>query len=232
MKNIAIIICLHGDELFGLEVMDKLDENIPVFIGNPKAIQKKVRYIDIDLNRAFPGKKDGNYEERRAFYLMNKLKKFKHVIDIHSSSSNLELFGILTEPNKEKLQLAKKLGLKKIVLMSEKLANGNSLIDNHDCAISLEIGPHEKKENVDEVIKIINNPSNHKDDYKSKMFKVFDIIKGNETKLFIKNFQEVKKGELITKDMKAEFDFIPVFVGEKAYKNIICLAAKLYKDKN
>ena len=45
----------------------------------------------------------------------------------------------------------------------------------------------------------------------------------------MENFKPVKKGDLIAKGEKeyyAEFDFIPIFVGEKAYKGILCMATR------
>jgi succinylglutamate desuccinylase len=232
MENSAVVVCLHGDELFGLEVIDNISKEIPVFIGNPLAIENKKRFMDTDLNRAFPGKEDGNYEEKRAVFLLDKIKDFKCVIDIHSSSGNMELFGIITKPNDEKMELAKKLGLKKLVIMPSSFASGGALIDHVGCGMSLEIGPHEKKENVDEVIKAINNSSNgFKGDVKTEIYEVFDMIKGEENvEMFIKNFEFVKKGDLIARGEKeyyAEFDFYPIFVGEKAYKGILCLATKI-----
>ena len=57
------------------------------------------------------------------------------------------------------------------------------------------------------------------------------MIKGEENvEMFIKNFEFVKKGDLIARGEKeyyAEFDFYPIFVGEKAYKGILCLATKI-----
>jgi len=230
MKNIAIVICLHGDELFGLEIMDKLSKNIPVFIGNPLAIEKRRRFIDMDLNRSFPGDEKGSYEEKRAAYLLNELKNFDCVIDIHSSSCDLELFGIITKVNEKNLALANKLGLKKLIIMSEKVGLGKSLIDHVPCGISLEIGPHEKKENIDEVIKAINN-SNGVEEHEIEFLEVFSVIPKIERniKILINNFKPVKKGSLIAKGKKdyyAEEDFIPLFVGEKAYENVLCLATR------
>ncbi len=59
MKNIALVVGLHGDEPFGLEVAEKFSNIIPSFIGNPLALEKGVRYIELDLNRVFPGKEMG-----------------------------------------------------------------------------------------------------------------------------------------------------------------------------
>mgnify|MGYP001563186981 CR=1 FL=1 len=235
MENLAVVVCLHGDETFGLKIKEKL-LNVPVFVGNPEAVKKDVRYIDSDLNRCFPGRADGDYEEKRANELLKELTKFEYILDIHSSSCDLDLFGIITKPNIKKINFAKKIGLKRAIIMSEKIASGKSLIDNVPCGISLEIGPHKKKENVDQVLSSINNLLNDKilSDNRLELFEVFDIIpREDNLKYLIENFRPVKKGDLIAEGNKkcyAPFDFIPVFVGEKAYKNIACFAMKKILD--
>lgn len=234
MRDIGIVVCLHGNEHIGLEVNKKLNIGLPIFIANPLAVKNNVRFIDSDMNRSFPGKIDGNYEERQAYHLLKQIKKFKHVIDVHSSSCKIELFGIITKPNAEKLHLAKKMGIKKVVLMNEIFAKGTSMIDNLDCAISLEVGPHNRKENLSEVIDLIKNLKNNlnKDcsNFKLEIFEVTKILFGeNISKFYIENFKEVKKGDLIAESDKkhyAQFDFFPIFVGEDAYKGIICMATK------
>lgn len=235
MENTAVVVCLHGDELFGLEILDRLQNKIPVFVGNLEAIEKRVRYIDSDLNRVFPGDANGNYEEKRAVELLEKIKPYKYIVDIHSSSSDLELFGIITKPNDEKIELAKKLGLKKLVIMPEFFASGKSLIDFADCGISLEIGPHEVKKNIDEIVDAITNSPDSQNEL--QMYEIAKGIEGeNIEDFFIKNFQEVKKGDLIArspeKEYYAEDDFIALFVGEKAYKGLICLVIKKMDEIN
>jgi succinylglutamate desuccinylase len=226
----AIVVCLHGNELFGLDILDRLSGRFSVYLGNPLAITKKTRFIDEDLNRAFPGNINGNYEQKRADNLLKKLKGHKQIIDVHSSSSNIELFGILTNPKRENIDLAKKLGLKKVVIITPKFADKKALIDYVDCGISLEVGPHGREENVQEIINAIENLD--KDNLSDpEIFEVFDIIKSEEENLEpqIENFKAVKKGDLIAKGAKeyyAQEDFIPVFVGEESYKGILCLAIK------
>lgn len=238
MNEIGIVVCLHGNEPLGLDVIKKIDSNIPTFVGNPLALKKNVRFLEVDMNRCFPGKINGKHEEKEACNLLEKVKGFKYLIDIHSSSCNIELFGILTKPNKEKVNLAKKMGLKKIVIMKDNFAKGLSLIDHLNCAISIEVGPHARKKNVSEIVEAIQNLSkNIGQDCSHKEidgFEIFDIIPGDKiTKYHIKNFEEIKKNQLIAEGEKkyyAPFNFFPIFVGEDAYKGIICMAAKKVVD--
>jgi len=230
--KIAVVACLHGDEIYGLEVGKRLPINFSFFIANKEAIRENKRFIDTDLNRCFPGKESGNNEEIIAYELINRLYGFDCVIDLHSTSNKCPLFGIITKVNKEKIELAKLLRLKKLVIMIPSYASGKALIDFVKCGISLEVGPHDRKQNVDEAVNAIK--SLLKNDSKKdelKVYEVFDIIRGKVSKILINNFQEVKKGQTIAINknglkIQALFDFTAVLVGEKAYDNVLCLACK------
>ncbi len=229
--KIAIICCLHGNEKYGLDVVRELPYSLPFFIGNKKAMIEDKRFIDSDLNRCFPGKLNGNYEEKLACELVEFLKDFDYVIDLHSSSNECPLFGVITKSNIEKINLAKSLGLKKLVIMPNYFAKGNSLIDFVKCGISLEIGPHERKENVEEVTeKILNLVENKLTQENIDIFEVVSVIKKQaEGEILIKNFEKVNHKDILIRgdtNQFAESDFIPILVNEKAYEDILCLVVK------
>lgn len=234
--KLCVVVSLHGDEPFGVEVMEKLSGTMPVIVGNPKAIERGVRYIDSDLNRAFPGNNQGNYEERRAAELTEKLKEYDYVIDVHSSVCDFELFGIILKPTKEKIDLAKKMGLKKLVVVKDEIFKGQALIEHVKCGISLEVGPHERENNVEEVTRAIRRLMEEENEKgEIELFEVFDIIKGDiKASKNLANFKEVKKGETIAEGddcLFAPFDFVPIFVGEQAYEGVLCLAARKISEK-
>ena len=198
-----------------------------IIIGNKKATLQDRRFIESDMNRIFPGKENGNYEEKETFKLNQKLKNFNQVIDLHSTSNECPLFGIITKPNKEKIKLAKKLGLNKLLIMPENFASGKALIDHHKLGISLEIGPHGDRKRTEEVIsKITNYICNKPQDQNLEIYEPIEIIKRTKDKILIENFKEVKKGQLITESQIAEYNFIPILVGEKSYSDVLCLACK------
>ncbi len=229
MKNLAIVCCLHGNERYGFEV-GKNQSFFPFFISNKKAFIKNKRFIDADLNRCFPGKKDGNYEEKTAYNLMKKLKNFYYIVDLHSSSNKCPMFGIITKPNPEKIEFAKQLGLKRLVIMPEFFASGKALIDFVDCGISIEVGPHNRKENTTEAEQLIKNIIENRIVNDMEIFEVFNIIKKSKENILINNFENIAKGRVIARDISgvqlAEYDFTAVLVGEDAYKNILSLACK------
>jgi len=221
----TIIACMHGNEPYGKQVIAKLPKDTPAFIANEKAVEENLRFINQDLNRSFPGKKNGNHEEMVAFNLLKKIKNHDHVIDLHSSSNDCPMFGIITKPTLEKIMFAKKLGLKKLVIMPEVFGSGGALIDHVKCGISIEVGPHERKKNVNEVLELISNMDNQKD-IALEIFRVEEVVKKKTGQIKMKNFQNIEKGQIIQGKTKAKKDFTAVLVNEKAYKSILCLAAK------
>jgi succinylglutamate desuccinylase len=225
MGKIAIVFCLHGNEKYGAEVVAKLSVSHSHFFANEKAFEKNVRFIDVDLNKVFPGKIDGNHEERLAFRLKNKLKDFDRVLDLHSSSNDCPLFGIVTNPTIGQIKFAKHLGLKRLVIISGEFAKGTALIDHVKCGLSLEIGPHNGKGNVEEVLKVIHN-LNSKIDEPMEIFKLEEFIMKHSNDVMLKNFCGIKKGGLVEDGRIAEKDFIPVLVNEEAYGDILCWACR------
>ncbi len=116
IKNIAIVGGTHGNEYTGVYLIRKLrinqfqekwnGLNIDLLIGNPKAYEKCVRFIDHDLNRSF-GKKDltdfelPGYEANRAKVISQKIDspKTDFIIDLHTTSANMGVSIILVNDN-------------------------------------------------------------------------------------------------------------------------------------
>ena len=132
-----------------------------------------------------------------------------------------------TEPP---IELAKKLGLKRLVIMPDFFASGKALIDFVKCGISIEVGPHEREENINEVLELIKNFAENKTlNENIEIFEIFDVINKEEPEITINNFEDIKKGDIIAignTNQIADFDFIPVLVNEEAYEGILCLACR------
>ena len=100
-KRVCIVTGTHGDELEGQYVcfklakllqenLDKLDGTVDIYPAlNPMGIDTLSRGIpgfDLDMNRIFPGAKNGVMAERMAYYALEDMKGADMVIDIHSSN--------------------------------------------------------------------------------------------------------------------------------------------------
>ena len=102
MNKKLIIICTHANEKYGLEVQKQIGSKYEFLIGNPLAMEKNIRFVESDLNRSFPGNISGTYEEKRAVEILKVIKKYEFIIDLHSTSENHPLIGIITKPTYKK----------------------------------------------------------------------------------------------------------------------------------
>lgn len=100
-KRICIVTGTHGDELEGqyvcFEFIRRLNESIEYLDGvvevypalNPLGVDSVTRGIptfDLDMNRIFPGDKNGHLIEHTAYEIIQDLKGADMVIDIHASN--------------------------------------------------------------------------------------------------------------------------------------------------
>ena len=120
MQNkILITVATHGDEGFSIPVVQKLAIKFKFdwLISNPKALEQKKRYLDVDMNRCAPGDQNSKlYEESRVSQIIQIAKDYHFVIDIHGTVSDSGLFVILSNPSMVNIEFAKKINLKNVVL--------------------------------------------------------------------------------------------------------------------
>ena len=89
------VCCTHGNERVGCFIHDNYstgkNDNFEweSIIANPEAMYLNKRYIQQDLNRVFPGKADGNYEERLAYQISQILPNYDLVLDWHQSITDI-----------------------------------------------------------------------------------------------------------------------------------------------
>lgn len=103
-NKILFILGTHGDERIGSHVIKILNQGnkeiADYIIGNPKAFEKNKRFIDVDLNRVYPGnEKSKYYEEKQAFKNFQTAKQYKYVIDIHEAKKSKHDFIIIPKNN-------------------------------------------------------------------------------------------------------------------------------------
>ena len=107
--TILILAALHGNEVNGPEVCFRISNELKpkemagnviiVPIANPLAYNARMRKTPQDgkdLNRCFPGKRDGSLTDKLAYTIFNSLvKKSDFMVDIHSGSEHFRLVPFL-----------------------------------------------------------------------------------------------------------------------------------------
>ncbi len=243
---ISIVGCLHGNEIIGKRVIDKLKDicllkgSLKLIVANEKAIQKKQRIVDGDLNRSFPGKKNGNYEERLAHSISKEIKDSDIVIDIHATTSNFDRIAIVTNLRKTTRNILRLVPCKKVALIRKNVFGGGEMIRYAKTGLAIEYGPNKKgtnyKKALFEIVAILKNLGMIKGSKLNSTKKELYTVTGSyevhlpfKTNKNILNFKLIKKGKVIGwsagKEIKSNKNFYPIFIGEESYRGILAITA-------
>lgn len=249
--SVCIVGCLHGDEIIGKKVIEALGKleikkgNILTIIANPQALLHKKRYIDQDLNRSFPGDVNGNAEQKIASRLLNIIKGYDLVVDIHATNSNIDNLAIITKLNKGTKAALKFLPIQKIAIVKQKVFGGHELISHCRVGISLEYGPdksgHNYKLALQHVIKLLiglGMVAGTKKYYRNKILYTvsgrYTVDKKFQQNATLNDFKLIKKGQIIghmqKNIIKSDKTFYPLFLGKGHYEETLALVAKEKKS--
>ncbi|MFA6593669.1 MAG: succinylglutamate desuccinylase/aspartoacylase family protein [Candidatus Buchananbacteria bacterium] len=124
-KKILLVVATHGDETIGIEAIKilanyNLEKYFDILIANPRAWKSNKRFIDIDLNRCYPGnKKSRLYEQKIAAENLACAMNYKYIIDIHEAKAGIDDFIIEPRENISTKFPLDFLNLKKVLLWPE-----------------------------------------------------------------------------------------------------------------
>ncbi|ESP87152.1 succinylglutamate desuccinylase/aspartoacylase domain-containing protein [Candidatus Halobonum tyrrellensis] len=101
VPEVAVVGGLHGDEPCGPAAVERLvaadpdvERPVKLIVANEEALERDVRYVDEDLNRAFPGDPDADTHERRlASHIARELEGCT-TLSLHSTQSYAEPFAL------------------------------------------------------------------------------------------------------------------------------------------
>lgn len=233
-KNTLVIVCTHGDEQIGEHAIkslrnQKIDFAFDVEIGNPQALKKGVRFIDVDQNRIAPGNLTSSlYEERRVAELLQKAINYDYVIDIHGTKSNSGIFIIIPKLTNDNIIFAMQLPIKKIVIwenVSKKKKYGpiTKFVKN---GIGIEAGPKNNKKVLTQLTNILKKINSNIKNIKSNLTKkeIKTIAKYKE---FYRVYGSLSPDEILNKNKKM-FNFIKYKNGKEYFYPLL---PREYKGK-
>ena len=112
----VILAGVHGDERGGIDAFQKILHNLKIqngkvffILGNPRAIEKGVRFTESNLNRMFKDdtliskEEKETYEYKRAQFLKTYLDQASALLDIHSSFTPKSQPFVIAEPNSSEI---------------------------------------------------------------------------------------------------------------------------------
>jgi len=100
--EVAVVGGIHGDEPCGVRAVERLldaDEEftrpVAFIIANERAVERGERYVDVDLNRAFPGDTSADAHERRLAAALTDELAGCTVLALHSTQSHADPFAVV-----------------------------------------------------------------------------------------------------------------------------------------
>lgn len=158
---LAVVVGQHGDEPCGERAMERLlaADDLQVtgavlfVVANERAAEAGVRFVDVDLNRAYPGDPDADaYEVRLASDLLDVVDDLP-VLDLHSTVSTAEPFALYQRLTPETRRLLERTGLDRAVDIRTEAGGMTAHVDG----VAVECGRKGSAAAVDNAERVIRN---------------------------------------------------------------------------
>lgn len=227
--EVAVVGLIHGDEPAGKKAIEEaktweFQKPVKFVLANEKAFRRDERYVEEDLNRAFPG--SDSHEGRLAERLLEELRGLK-VLDIHSTHSYDRPFATTNSFEGLEREMIRATGVDYAV----KFDKGIGALMEHVTGIVVETGHQgspEAAENAVEIIRrflaffdVIDESFEASD---PDMFVQEEVVRG-DYRFEAENFSLVEEGEVYAENgeevLRAERDFYPVLMSTNGYEDIL-----------
>lgn len=238
----AVVYCLHGNERFSKEAVDEIlseaeefDKGVKFVFANERAYDENTRYIDEDLNRAFPGDRDSDsHEKRLAARLMDELEGTT-VLDLHSTVSYGKPVAFIAGRSEERVRLALKTGVSKIVDVAREDGSNffaGSLVEYLDgvaveCGKRGEYATKAQSKRVVENFLTLNGVTTYSIDQPDSvsLYRIVDRVDRPGFEFTAENFTAVSEGETYAvnggEELEAERDFYPILMSSTGYDDTL-----------
>lgn len=236
----AVVACVHGDELSGKRAIERFLETEPTFrepvkfvIANEEAIDRGVRYVEEDLNRCFPGDRDGETHEKRLAAELGEELAGTRFIDLHTTRSFPEPFALVGRVNDTTKPLARATGLSRVVDIGY-VSRG---MIGYVGGVAIECGLLGSEAAVENAYDVIENflaavgAIEGEYDYSDPdLYSVFNEVAGSGYEFVGENFELVRKGQVFARKgesgLVADQDFYPVLMSTHGYDETVGFQAE------
>ena len=227
--EVAVVAGVHGDELSGIRAVRRLREadldlrrGVAFVLANPAAIEAGERYLDSDLNRAFPGDPDGDREERIAARLCEFVSG-RTSLSLHGTEAEPTPFALIHSAQEREFELASELPVPRVV--DHWGVNEHTITT---CGLSVEIelaaadseetadaAEHQARAFLERVDALPGDPPDADPDY-FHMGEPVPKPDGSSYEVYVENFERVSEGAVYAsvdgEDLTADEPFWPLLM--------------------
>ena len=240
--EVAIVGGIHGDEPCGPAAVEALlaadltvERPVKLIVANERAIARGVRFVDEDLNRAFPGDPDADtHEGRLAHELLAEIRGCD-ILSLHSTQSYAAPFALVEELDGYARSVCPYLSVEAVVETAN--YSGGRLISYPD-VIELECGLQRSAaatENAErlarEFLVAVGALSGRTDNPRHHPLPVFRLDKqipkpeADTYEVLVENFERVADSAPFAvadgETLYAEDPFYPVLMSAYGYRNVL-----------
>ncbi|WP_435346212.1 succinylglutamate desuccinylase [Haloarchaeobius sp. HRN-SO-5] len=238
--DVGVVVCVHGDEPCGERALDRfLADDVPVqrpvkfVVANERALEAGTRFVDEDLNRAFPGDPDADsHEARLAAALLDELAGLD-VLDLHATRSTPEPFALYQRLTPGTRRVLRRAGVERAVDIGAVPGGLTEFVDGAavECGF---VGTDAAVDTAERVLRnylaaagVVDAPFELAD---PTVFEVTDTVAGSGYEFVAENFVEVAAGEVFARrgdDARRAADpFYPVLMSTDGYEDVVGFAAR------
>lgn len=244
--DIAVVAGIHGDEPCGPDAVEALLDDPPDFqrpvkfiIANERALERGVRYIDEDLNRAFPGDPESeSHEQRLAHRLLGELDGCV-TLALHSTQSYAHPFALVDSIDAETAESCAALPVDAVVETAD-YADGRLI--SYPGTIEVECGlqwSETAAENARDLVTAFLSatgvlPADPEQEYDDvPVFRLTNKVPktpASTHKVFVENFERVESGVPFASadetEHVAQEPFYPILMSAEGYENVFGYAGE------
>ncbi|QLG50030.2 succinylglutamate desuccinylase/aspartoacylase family protein [Natrinema halophilum] len=229
---------VHGDETGGVRAVRRLREadldlkrGVAFVVANSAAVDAGKRYLDSDLNRAFPGNRAGNHEEQLAAQLSELIQNCP-TLSLHGTHSRPTPFALIHRSRPQQLDLAAQMPVPYVV---DHWGVNEGAITACGISVEIEVGPQGTEEAAGAAekqayafLKLTGALPGESPPGDPDYFHMADPIRkppGRSYEVYVKNFEYVPTGTAYAsvdgEELVADDPFNPILMSEDGYSDIL-----------
>ena len=246
--EVAVVGGIHGDEPCGsaaveavLEADIEVARPVKLIIANEEALKRGQRYVEEDLNRAFPGGPDADtHEGRLAHDLLTEIRGCE-ILSLHSTRSYAAPFALVDEMDGHARSVCPYLSVEAVVETSQ-YSEGRLIA--YPEVIELECGLQRSAaaaENARALVReflvatgVLAGDGERPRHHPLSVFRLDQRIPKETAdgyEVFVENFERVAEGEAFAAAdgelLRAERPFYPILLSAYGYENVFGYAGDL-----